>query len=410
MSAARADNAARDLLARLTDEAELESVPLDEVRADLALLGIDPERAIRFGRRLAEEAGSPAAGLLAKSLAAEDDERELAALENADIDAVRSDLAAAAPLAAARAKELAGAVAAGAPHRRGSRRMWYSIAGTISAIAASLLIVVSLELPETAPQQMAFAPEDASAERFRRIEEPAAALPVPEAVPQQPTAPADESATIATSMSQSSGALANPKKKIADPNANANSELLSAGSAADRTTEAEPARKAESLSANFNHDFNGVTLNLGGSEKRSSRSFALPAAQGGLSDLTVAAALILQPERAPEGLRQADLGKGDLMARLPEAARYQFFRSVIALLTIQRADGTRFDGMLIDSALAASTWTFDREEGTAPVVQKDAGEPVGPIPEYPTVSDLVGAEAERLSLVDFSPPAAAGQQ
>ena len=57
MSAARADNAARDLLARLTDEAELESVPLDEVRADLALLGIDPERAIRFGRRLAEEAG-----------------------------------------------------------------------------------------------------------------------------------------------------------------------------------------------------------------------------------------------------------------------------------------------------------------------------------------------------------------
>ena len=45
MSAARADNAARDLLARLIDEAELESAPLDEVRADLALLGIDAGRA-----------------------------------------------------------------------------------------------------------------------------------------------------------------------------------------------------------------------------------------------------------------------------------------------------------------------------------------------------------------------------
>lgn len=394
MTAARADNAARDLLARLAEEAELETAPLDEVRTDLARLGIDPERAVRFSRRLAAEAAAPAGGLLAKGLAAEESDREISELENADLDAVRAELSGTAPLAAAHVQRLADKAMSAAAPRRSSRRLWYGIGGAITAIAAAVLIVVALESPENAPLQVALAPDDASNELSRRLEAPDAASRQ-EVVPQPPMEPAADGATTVTAMSSPPSAPALPKKEIAEPKASAEPEQLSAGAVADRTAEAETSRQPDGIASNFNHNFNGVTLNLGGG---ASWSFdrESSASQGDVRYLEVAAALILQPELAPERLRQADLGASALASYLPEVARSRDYRRYIALVTLRHADGTSFD-----AALLQSTQEFDRSSGTTAAAST---EPAGVIPPTPTLNDLLGAEAGHFMLRLITPP------
>jgi hypothetical protein len=322
MSAGRADNAAGDLLARLIDKAELETAPLGEVRADLALLGIDPERAIRFSRRLAEETGSPAAGLLAKSVAAEDAERELAVLENADIGAVRSELAAAAPSAAGHAQRLASKIAQNAPQRRGSRRLWYGIGGAITAIAASVLIVVNLS-NKLEPLQMAYAPESELASTTRgALQQPEAASKSAAPASSAPVAGAADTGTVPESNADavSEGAATRFEQQY---------DAVTGTAATERTREESP--EIEAIAANDAAEGAG--------------SFrAAPIAESEFADLTVSAALILQPEQAPEPLRQSDLGVGELALRLPEVARLPFNQAVVALVTLERADGTTIDG------------------------------------------------------------------
>ena len=365
MSAARADNAARDLLVCLTDEAELEAAPPEEVRADLALLGIDPERAIRFGRRLAEEAGSPAAGLLAKSLAAEDDERELAALENADIGAVRSELAAAAPLAAAQAQRLASVIAQSAPQRRGSRRLWYGIGGAITAMAASVLIVVNLS-NKVEPQQMAFAPENELASTTRgALEQPVASSKSAAPASSAPIAGAADTGTLPVS----------------------NAAPVSDGTATrfeqqyDRITgtAATEAAKQDALEIEL-YASSGATEGAG--------SFRAPqsVAESKFADLTVSAALILQPEFAPEPLRQSDLSEGDLASRLQEVARLPFNQYVVALVTLERADGTTIDGMLYHLPVG-KLQALRKSEADVPLQENQSSVLTEPIGARPTPLD-----------------------
>lgn len=384
MSAARADNAARELLARLTDEAELESVPLEEVRADLVLLGIDPERAVRFSRRLAEQAASPAAGLLAKALAAEDDERELAAFEDADIGAVRAELTAATPLGVAQAQRLASRIAQSAPQRRSSRRLWYGIGGAITAIAASVLIVVHLS-SRVEHQQLAYAPEDELASTPRgALEQPASSSKSTAPASPVPVAGAADTGTNAAPVSD--GAATRSERQY---------DRI-AGAAA--TEEARP----DTLAID-------VLTSIGATEGASSFRAPQPVAESEFADLTASAALILQPELAPEPLRQSDLGEGNLASRLQEVARLPFNQYIVALVTLERADGTAIDGMLYHLPVE-DLQALRKSEAGAPLQEHESSaltEPVGPLP---TLRQLLGEQGSDFRLVKLNPSAAAGQQ
>lgn len=386
MSAGRADNAAGDLLARLIDKAELETAPLGEVRADLALLGIDPERAIRFSRRLAEETGSPAAGLLAKSVAAEDAERELAVLENADIGAVRSELAAAAPSAAGHAQRLASKIAQNAPQRRGSRRLWYGIGGAITAIAASVLIVVNLS-NKLEPLQMAYAPESELASTTRgALQQPEAASKSAAPASSAPVAGAADTGTVPESNANavSEGAATRFEQQY---------DAVTGTAATERTREEAP--EIEAIAANDAAEGAG--------------SFRAPIAESEFADLTVTAALILQPEQAPEPLRQSDLGVGELASRLPEVARLPFNQAVVALVTLERADGTAIDGMLYHMPVGQFQ-ALRKADADAPLQENESLLLPEPIGARPTLRQLLGEQAGDFRLSRLKSPAAAGQQ
>jgi hypothetical protein len=388
MNAARADNAARDLLARLTDGAELEAAPLDEVRADLALLGIDPKRAIRFGRRLAEQAASPVAGLLAKAFSAADDDRELAALENTDIGAVRAELAAAAPSAVVHAQLLASRIVQGAPQRRSSRRMWYGIGGAITAIAASILIVVNLS-NKVEPQQMAFAPENELASTTRgALEQPDASSKVAAPASSAPTAGAADTGTVPVSNADelSDGAAARSEQQY---------DALTGTAETERAKEEAP--EIELFSAG------------GGMEGAGSFRSPPSIAESEFADLTVAAALILQPELAPEPLRQSDLHEGTLTSRLLEVAKLPVKEYIVALVTLERADGTTMDAMLFHMPVG-HLQALRKSGADAPLQENESSLLTEPIGDRPKLRQLLGEQGDDFLLVKLNPPAAAGQE
>ncbi len=163
MSAARlaVDAPARRLLAALVDESSLEREPIEDVRADLAALGIDPRRAVALSRRLAAKADAPADRLLHGIAEAEAGDDELQQLEQADIADIRrrllaGDAAAAvaeAQRAAGRGSNLVGL------RRRRSRRLLYGMGGITAALAASLVLYVGLSTPS-----LLFAPARQTAE------------------------------------------------------------------------------------------------------------------------------------------------------------------------------------------------------------------------------------------------------
>lgn len=391
MSAARADNAARDLLARLIDETELESAPLDEVRADLARLGIDPERATRFSRRLAAAASAPASDLLAKSLAAEDSDREISDLENADLDAVRAALSATTPLAAANAQRLASKAMSAAAPRGSSRRLWYGIGGAITALAASILIVVNLSTSDLAQPQMAMAPPEAWPDALRLPQAEAPASPTP---PLPPAAQTDSTASGTAPASSRSDATA---------------EAVSIGGHLKQPS----AGKAEVNEAGAGSSaavFGEGGLSSQGPTDQAGAVFTRPrsAVSTGAGDLRVVAALILQPELAPEPLRQSDLATGDLTSRLAEAARFVRREHIIALVTLEHTDGRRTDEMLMHLPV-----------GNLGGLQKSEAEALSDdtvsrtLNEFdmmrPTLRQLLGKDIDEFFLIELKPPTAAKQ-
>ncbi len=391
MSAARADNAARDLLARLTDEAELESAPLDEVRADLNSLGIDPARSIRFSRQLVAQAASPAAGLLSKSLAGEDQDRERAELEHADIDIVRAELSAASPLAPAQAQRLAEKFVPSATQRRRSRQLWYGVGGAIMAAAASVLVIVNASSPDLLLRQEEFAPVNAPETQSMAEQEPAA-----------------PASTMPVTTARSAPAESAPISKA---------EIAKSASGSESRTEVGAlAADEDGAATRFRNGGSGEALSIAGATQAESSAGqpmvsgadAIPASKSEIADLTVIAVLILQPELAPEPLRQANLGKGSLASRLEEAANPQPGGTLVALVTLLRADGTSFDAKLLWEESPFSQFSYSG--GSATDLIGDAPELNNPTLAEPTLRNLLGSDAEPFRLIEMKPPAAAGQE
>jgi hypothetical protein len=153
------DAVARRLLALLSDEPDIESAPLAEVRADLAALGLDPARSIALGRSLAAKAASPQAILLRRIAISEEGDDDIHRLERAAIGDIHQRLpfgttgaaVATAQRAAGRDSNLVGL------RRRRARRLLYGLSAAAATLAASVILVVGLypEGPSFVPSEPA---------------------------------------------------------------------------------------------------------------------------------------------------------------------------------------------------------------------------------------------------------------
>lgn len=148
---------ARRLLALLAEESSLETRPRDGIDADLAALGIDSAGTIRLARRVAEQNPGPATALLGAMIEDESAEAEIAALESADIEDVRSRLqagtvASVTAEAQRRAGKQSNVVGISRP-RRGAVWAW---TGSLVGMAACALIVVAVWWP---PSELLSSPE-----------------------------------------------------------------------------------------------------------------------------------------------------------------------------------------------------------------------------------------------------------
>jgi hypothetical protein len=297
MSPVRADNAARDLLARLLDEAELESASPDEVQADLALLGVDPARSIRLSRQLAGRPASPATRLLQQSFAGEESDREIAELETANLATVQTDLGSASPAVVEQqvAATLGRSLRHGPDRLRPRRRL--ALAVPISAVAASLLLFVGIfatheqlrsPLPSGAPPSASFSGGSQNALEVGRAE---------------PTAPE----------------LRKPADQLAEFHALSDGE-------------------------------DSVTYNYEVSRTLEARMRGEWVPDSATADMTVVAVYVLRPDLAPENLKQAKLGAGHLAARIGDARQWAARGEIVALLTLRGSDGAERDGVLVRSA------------------------------------------------------------
>ncbi|MGI9416994.1 MAG: hypothetical protein ACR2RA_04040 [Geminicoccaceae bacterium] len=157
MSADRARVRASSIVGLYQDVA-IESLPIEEVKADLERLGVDPTLPIELAKRLAEgDADDPATVLLRKLEEADEIDAEIADLESAPIDEIRSNLPEVlAEQAAAIAKERSGEGVAGeirttedvektnvVPVRR---RRFASVgwSGSLVGIAASVALFIAV--------------------------------------------------------------------------------------------------------------------------------------------------------------------------------------------------------------------------------------------------------------------------
>jgi hypothetical protein len=136
---------AERLLSMLEDEDGLDSRPAEDVRGDLAALGMDAAASVAFARALA--GGDSPGGRLIGALMARDEDDEISRLENADIEEVRAqvDQGAAAAIAA-RARRRAGedSNVVGLAEKRRRRRRLVVWGAPLAGIAASMLVFALL--------------------------------------------------------------------------------------------------------------------------------------------------------------------------------------------------------------------------------------------------------------------------
>jgi hypothetical protein len=241
------------------------------------------------------------------------------------------------------------------PRRRPSRRLWYGVGGGITAIAASVLIFIAVAPPGPDERQLAFAPESLPASAMR--EQAAAAPPVPA----QSSAPATP-------------ALQPPTPFGDTPTASAAS--------IDRS-------RIEALARAQSDQEMSPYLDPRLSER----------AEG---NLPVKAILILEPELAPESLRRSDLGAGLLKAQLPEIGGFPFRKSIVALVTLEQADGTTVDAMLLRQHVQylRKSEAIPSRDSELLLLEETAGEPQ-------TLRRLLGREIDEFVFVGIKPLAAA---
>lgn len=318
------------LLAMLADEPSLETRAPDEVRADLAALGVDPTRATALARRLAGSAGTPAARLLEVIAAAEASDDEVRRLEAADIDDVRRQVPvghAASIAADARRK-------AGLRHnvvglrvaRRGAIRRW---GGPLAGIAASLLVAFVLgreylishrfELQQAAQSEQQRAPVgalDAPARKqsFAEAERRSRVLddPAREALSPQSTTEPDVDAFAKSQESRADAPMAVVPET--PPQGAGETATEGAANVGDRAVAGN--RPAPGLMA------------------RDEIAPSRPAESAAPAAPMVATMLIVDPQLAPPAQQYRALPPGDLGGRLDEARQVAGGRPVVALFTI----------------------------------------------------------------------------
>lgn len=373
---------AKKLLAMLEDK--VESLPPEEVRGDLASLGIDPSSAVAFARALAGSTGSPGGQLLGAIDAAEDAEAEIARIEAADIGDIRAQVPqGTAAAVAARARRTAGAdtnVVGIGPRRRGRALRW---GGPLAGIAASLVLVFvvgqSYLLKENDLSQVAMLEKEVvTVERLDRAPEPA---PAADAVLEDRVAglPRTEAEKAPVrSMERSFGGAGGGAPALATPDQapeKARGELAykslgDADDSRDKTAAvaaelestvgllakqeapaAPPAASAPVPAEAFSADAAGEKKFDGGAVVA-----AKPAPAGGLlsgEEMTeidtlararadtprIAAVFLVDRAQAPVSMRNQALPVGALAGRLDEARMLAGDRPVIALYTVESSAG-----------------------------------------------------------------------
>ena len=297
---------AERLLAMLDDPDAVESLSADEVRADLKALGIDAGPATAVVNSLAASRESPAARLLGAIDDAEDAEAQIARLETADLEAVRQS----APRGRAaaltgKARRLAGTesnVVGLEPRRRGRRILVWG--GAFGGVAASLLVAMVMTRSYLADTRLAVEPphRQVTSESLR----PA---------PAEPAGP--QADVMAESAERRDEPLLKRDAKPAPP------ATLAAP---------EPERFADD-SAIANKPAAGLAGGNGGTAATAERSRAQAP--------SVAAMLLVDPDRAPTQLQSQTLPAGRLAGRLEEARRLAGDRPVIALFTVEGEAGVQ---------------------------------------------------------------------
>lgn len=384
MTAPRPEQA---LLARLVDEATIESEPIDEIRADLAVFGIDPAGSVRLARRLAAGAASPAGQLLGRITEAESLDEELRRLEQADIAQVREQLPSGDSAAAvAHAHRASGRDSNVVGLRRGrSRRLTYALSGLAAALAASLVFYVGVSQNQHQQQQLARLETDAVAPTADKLAlaptEPTASIPgatlrkkesfdepsQPATVAAAPAGAADAEApgpaSSPTLASDNVQARMEPAASAPEPLAErraadvetseAKSSEVASGAAAEaeatdgaRSVERSAAvqlgdrKSGEATEIDQGLFLGGATEETQGDELRGDMSANAIMPPLGI-DRPVVALLVVDPKLLPAGYRQDQFSMGNLANRLVEARRLAAGAPIAALVTLQYSDGNR---------------------------------------------------------------------
>ena len=408
------DAPARRLLAGLVDEPALETEPIDDVRADLAALGLDPARAVALARRLAAGAATPAVTLLGRIEAAAESDDEIRHLEQADIDDVRRNLAAGTTAAAiANAQRAAGRQASVAGlRRRRPRRLWYGLGGVAAALAASVVFFVGLStnrLHDAARDEISGLVSKTGPTATNETVSAPAPLTLPAGQPNGTVAdqrmgalpatdsaaagasqqPASETASLQARMQPSAPGPSTPTEQEesapASPQQSADAETATRAKSEADEKQAAPNTSQPSSSQLADappQPVGAVTQGEAGqsnTEELRGNALANQMAEPFGLNRPVAALLIVDPKLVPTGLKQANYPTGGLLTRLDDARRLAGDRPIAALVTLQLADHTA-DAIVVASATdeVALRRDLDKDK-TAAVVSAGAGYDVIPL-------------------------------
>jgi hypothetical protein len=350
MTGARHPTPAERLLALLGDEAAFETLPADDVRDDLAAVGVDPARCIALARALAGGTDSPGGRLLGAIDMAEDEADEIARLESADIDAVRAQIPGASAAAiAAEARRQAGEdsnIFAMKPRRRSRILRW---GGPAAGIAASLLLVAVVGVQylgrdvqpmfgdtrsrTTAPRDKISADE---AQRVDEATEPPALYALPEAEKRKRSAEQDTKAVTDQLAKQERREMETPAPSApaAGIAGNLSEELALADKADDALLRrqgagaevAEPLAEIEGFAAK---------PGIAGEPAEGKPDRDMGGLREGMGTAaTVAAMVIVDTSQVPLEVQSQALPQPDLAARIEEARRLAGSRPVIALYRV----------------------------------------------------------------------------
>lgn len=386
------------LLARLVDEAVIEAEPIEEVWADLAVFGIDPAQSIRLARRLAAGATSPAGRLLGRIAEAETLDDEIRRLEQADIADVRKALPSgesAATVAHAHRASGRDTNVVGLRRRR-SRRLTYGLSGVAAALAASLVLYVGmsqyrqsfqLESDAHAPavttnenlqarMEPAASASDATLRNKENSSAPSESLAVA-APPQSPPATALDEATARRDAVAAPEPLQEIRAADAEAPARVDPEPFS-GSVAETEATGSVKSAEQPVAEEFARDFNDQQhLVVGGGgewapgELTGDMSANVIAPPFGIEQ-PVLALLVVDPKLLPAGYRQEQFSTGALATRLTDARRQAAGRRIIALVTLQYAEGIR-DAVVVQGGESEPS---GETKGLSVATQKTAQETV----------------------------------